>query len=281
MSSASKSITPASSTAGVDWARINMPKLKSDIKDSDKIVMAKAKECHQHKVEKKCQEDEEQHLWEEEEQCCQEEEAKCCQEAEKAELRKREEEQRQCKEVQRKAAEATKKRQREEAEAGSSIVCGSGMCCMCCTKVGILCEFTNDGNKRQTACNWCAITREKCEWLEMHAPRAAKAKGKQVPTSPRQGEKKKHVHKAKPQEDDEVEIIRERMAGAVSSRISLDRLVMAIEEMLDQMGELVQVHRESTEAQRELDISISIRISAGTSRLGYIGKLGLELQWFK
>ncbi|KAF9234887.1 hypothetical protein BU15DRAFT_78586 [Melanogaster broomeanus] len=72
-----------------------------------------------------------------------------------------------------------------------------------------------------------------------------------VPTSPRQGEKKKRVRKAKTQDHDEVEIVGERMAGAGPSWVSLDRLVMAIEEMSERLGELAQAHRESTEAHRE------------------------------
>ncbi|KAF9232939.1 hypothetical protein BU15DRAFT_67031 [Melanogaster broomeanus] len=160
------------------------------------IAMAKAKERCRRKVEKKRHEDEEarlreeeekrrreeeeKHLWEEQEKCLREE-----QEAE-AEHKRREEEQRQREEAQRKAAEANKKRQREEVEAGSSVARGSGMCCVRCARAGVPCEFTNDGNKRRTACDRCAAQREKCEWPEMHAPGTGKgkAKAKEVPTLP-------------------------------------------------------------------------------------------------
>ncbi|KAF9230558.1 hypothetical protein BU15DRAFT_83481 [Melanogaster broomeanus] len=224
MSSASKTITPASSMSGVDWA-----------------------------LEKKCREDEETRLQEEEEKCCRKEEEKHLREEQEAELRRQEEEQRQCEETQRKAAEATKKRQREEAAAGSSVAHGPGMCCVCCARAGVPCEFTNDGNKRQTACDRCTAQREKCEWPEMHVPGTGKgkAKAKEVPMSLRQGKKKKRVRKAKVQDDNEVEIIGESRSGAGPSQVSLDRLVMAIEVMSYQMGELTQAHRESTEAQRE------------------------------
>ncbi|KAF9232057.1 hypothetical protein BU15DRAFT_81661 [Melanogaster broomeanus] len=224
MSSASKTITPASSMSGMDWA-----------------------------LEKKRREDEETQLWEEEEKRCCKEEEKHLREEQEAELRRQEEEQRQREETQRKAAEATKKRQREEVAAGSSVACGPGMCCVRCARASVPCEFTNDGNKRRTACDRCAAQREKCEWPEMHAPRTGKGKAKatEVPTSPRQGEKKKRVRKTKAQDDDEVEIVGEVRARAGPSRISLDWLVMVIEDMSEWMSELTQAHRESTEAQRE------------------------------
>ncbi|KAF9232459.1 hypothetical protein BU15DRAFT_67437 [Melanogaster broomeanus] len=251
MSSASKSITPAPDMSGIDWTRLKTQELDSDVEDNDEVALAKAKERRRRKVEKKRREDEERRLREEEEQRRREEEERRLREEEEAELRKREEEQRQREEAQRKATEANKKRQREEVEAGSSVARGPGMCCVRCAKAGVSCEFTNDGNKRRTACDRCANMREKCEWPEMHAPGVAKGKGKEVPTSPRQGEKKKRVCKAKTQDYDEVEIVGERMAGAGPSRVSLDRLVMAIEEMSERLGELAQAHRESTEAHRE------------------------------
>ncbi|KAF9241753.1 hypothetical protein BU15DRAFT_60656 [Melanogaster broomeanus] len=198
---------------------------------------------------------EERRLREEAEKRRREEEEKRLREEQEAETerKRREEEQRQREEAQRKDAEANKKRQREEVEAGSSVARGSGMCCVRCARAGVPCEFTNDGNKRRTACDRCAAQREKCEWPEMYAPGAAKGKGKakEVPTSPRQGERKKRVCKTKVQDDDEVEIVGERMAGAGPSRISLDRLVEAIEEMSNRMSELAQAHRESTQAFRE------------------------------
>ncbi|KAF9231669.1 hypothetical protein BU15DRAFT_82129 [Melanogaster broomeanus] len=194
----------------------------SDVEDNDEVALAKAKECRRHKVEKKRREDEERRLREEEEQRRQEEE----------ERRLREEEERRL-------------REEEEAELRN---------CVRCAKAGVSCEFTNDGNKRRTACDRCAAQREKCEWPEMHVPRAVKGKAKanEVPTSPRQGEKKKRVRKAKVQDDDEVEIVGERMAGAGPSRVSLDRLVLAIEEMSDRMSELAQAQRESTRVSRRV-----------------------------
>ncbi|KAF9242393.1 hypothetical protein BU15DRAFT_72914 [Melanogaster broomeanus] len=212
MSPASKSITPAPSMPGMDWARLKTPELDSDIEDNDETAMAKAKERHWHKVEKKRCEDEETRLREEEEKRCRKEEEKRLWEEQEAELRRQEEEQRQREEMQRKATEANKKRQRDEVEAGSSVARGPGMCCVHCAKAGVSCEFMNNGNKRRTACDRCAAQREKCEWPEMHAPGAGKgkAKAKEVPTSPHQGEKKKRVRKAKVQDDDEVEIIGER-----------------------------------------------------------------------
>ncbi|KAF9232759.1 hypothetical protein BU15DRAFT_67179 [Melanogaster broomeanus] len=254
MSSASKSITPAPAMSGIDWTRCKMQELNSDVEDNDDVALAKAKEHRRCKVEKKCWEHEERHLWEEEEQCHQEEEERHLWEEQEAEAeRKRQEELRECEEVQRKAAEATKKRQREEGEASSSGARAPGICCLCCAQAGVPCEFTNDGNKRRTVCDWCAAQREKCEWPEMHMPRAGKGKGKgrEVPTSPRQGEKKKRVCKAKAQDDDEVEIVGESRLGAGPSWISLDRLVMAIKEMSDRLGELAQAQRESTQVHWE------------------------------
>ncbi|KAF9230990.1 hypothetical protein BU15DRAFT_82946 [Melanogaster broomeanus] len=79
--------------------------------------------------------------------------------------------------------------------------------------------------------------REKCEWPEMHAPGAGKGMGK--------------GREAKVQDDNEVEIVRESRSGVGPSWISLDRLVMAIEEMSDRLGELVQAQRELTQASRK------------------------------
>ncbi|KAF9233950.1 hypothetical protein BU15DRAFT_79604 [Melanogaster broomeanus] len=146
--------------------------------------------------------------------------------------------------------EANKKRQREETEAGSGGAWVPGICCVRCAKAGVLCEVTTDGNKQRKACNRCACMREKCEWLEVNMSRAGKGKSREVPTSPHQGEKKKQVHKVKVQ-DNEVEIVGENRSGAGPSRGSLDRLVMAIEEMSDRMGELAQVHRESMQVHWE------------------------------
>ncbi|KAF9231799.1 hypothetical protein BU15DRAFT_68029 [Melanogaster broomeanus] len=279
MPSASNSITPAPSMPGVDWARLKTPELGSDIEDNDEVAMAKAKERRRRKVEKKRREDEEKRLREEEEKRRREEEdrrrreeeEKRRQEEETEADRKREEElMRDARErltkmllEQKEAGEVNKKRQREEVEAGPSVAREFGTCCLRCARAGVPCEFTNDGNKRRTACDRCAAQREKCQWPEMHAPGAGKgkAKAKEVPTSPRQGEKKKRVRKAKVQDDDEVEIVGERMSGAGPSRISLDRLVMAIEGMSDRMSELTQAHRESTEAQRE-----SSRVSRRVAR---------------
>ncbi|KAF9231072.1 hypothetical protein BU15DRAFT_82858 [Melanogaster broomeanus] len=236
MSSTSKSITPAFPASGIDWTRFKMPDLDSDIEDNDEVAAAKAKEHRWHKVEKKCREDEEKRLREEEEQRRREEAERRRREEAEAELRKQEEEQRKREEAQRVATKASKKRQREEAEAGSSVIHGSGMCCVRCAK----------------ACDRCSYMKEKCEWPEVSAPGPAKGKGKEVPTSPRQGEKKKCVCKAKVQKDDEVEIVGERMAGAGPSRVSLDRLVTAIEELSDRMGEMAQAQRESTQAHWQL-----------------------------
>ncbi|KAF9230438.1 hypothetical protein BU15DRAFT_83186 [Melanogaster broomeanus] len=235
MSSASKSITPAPDMSGINWTRLKTQELDSDVEDNDEVALAKAKERRRRKVEKKRREDEERRLREEEEQRRREEEERRLREEEEAELRKREEEQRQREEAQRKATEANKKRQREEVEAGSSVARGLGMCCVRCAKAGVSCEFTNDGNKRRTACDRCAAQREKCEWPEMHAPGIGKGKAKanEVPTSPRQGEKKKRVH----------------------------RLVLAIEEMSDRMSELAQAQRELMESQRE-----STRVSRRVAR---------------
>ncbi|KAF9245221.1 hypothetical protein BU15DRAFT_58848 [Melanogaster broomeanus] len=192
--------------SGIDWTHCKMQELDSDVKDNDDVALAKAKERRWCKVEKKHQE---------EEQRRREEEAKHRREVEEAEAecKRREAEQKEHEEMPRKATEANKKRQREEVEARSSVACGSGMCCMRCTRAGVPCEFTNNGNKRQTTCDRCAAVREKCEWPEMYAPRARKGKGKEVPTSPRQGEKKKCVQKAKVQEVNEVEIIGESSLG--------------------------------------------------------------------
>ncbi|KAF9235095.1 hypothetical protein BU15DRAFT_65170 [Melanogaster broomeanus] len=271
MSSTSKSITPAPAMSGIDWTRFKTPELESDVEDNDEIALAKAKKHCRRKVEKTHREDEERRLREEaekrrreeEEQRRREEVERCRRDEEEAELRKRGEEQREHEETQRKAAEANKKRQREEVEAGSSIARGSGMCCVHCARAGVPCEFTNDGNKRRTACDQCAAQREKCEWPEMYTPGTGKGKAKatEIPTSPRQGEKKKRVRKTKAQDDDEVEIVGEVRAGAGPSRISLDRLVMAIEDMSERMSELTQAHRESTEAQKE-----SSRVSRRVAR---------------
>ncbi|KAF9231484.1 hypothetical protein BU15DRAFT_68298 [Melanogaster broomeanus] len=205
MSSASKSITPAPSMPSMDWARLKTPELDLDIEDNNETVMAKAKEHHQHKVETKHHEDEECHLWEGVEKHCQEEEEQHhWEEVERQEQRER-------KEVQRKAAEANKKRQREEIEAGPSVAHVPGMCCLCYTWAGVLCKFTNDGNKRQTTCDCCVAQREKCKWPEMHVPRARKGKGKakEVPMSPCQNY-------------NQVEVVGEKKSSASLSQLSLD-----------------------------------------------------------
>ncbi|KAF9230929.1 hypothetical protein BU15DRAFT_83014 [Melanogaster broomeanus] len=220
--------------SGIDWTCFKTPELDSDIEDNDKVVAAKAKERRRRKVEKKCQEDEEKRLQEEEEKrrreeaerCQREEEEKCRREEEEAELRKREEEQSKREEAQRKAAEANKKRQRDKGEAGPSAVPVAEPWCIHCAGAGVTCEFINNGNKGRTACKRCAGMREKCE-------------------------KKKRVRKAKVQKDDEVEIVGERMARAGPSRVSLDQLVAAIEELSGRMGELAQAQRESTQAHWE------------------------------
>ncbi|KAF9235370.1 hypothetical protein BU15DRAFT_64893 [Melanogaster broomeanus] len=217
MSFASKSITPAPSMPGNDWARLKTPELDSDIEDNDDVTAAKAKERRRQK---------------------------------EAELRKREEEQKEHEEAQRMANEANKKRQRDEGEAGPSAVPVAEPWCIRCAGVGIMYKFINDGNKRRTVCKRCVGMREKCEWPEMDLGRPGKdkGKGKQVPTSPRQGEKKKRVHKAKAQKDNEVEIVGERMAGVGPSQVLLDRLVVAIEELSNWMAELAQAQRDSTQA---------------------------------
>ncbi|KAF9232600.1 hypothetical protein BU15DRAFT_81058 [Melanogaster broomeanus] len=263
MSSASKSINPAPSMPGIDWARLKTPELDSDIEDNDDVTAAKAKEHCWRKVEKKHQEDEEKRVREEEEKRRREEEEQCRweeverrrREEEEAKLRKHEEEQKKREEAQRKATEANKKRQRDKGEAGPSAVLVSEPWCIRCTGAGITCKFINDRNKRHAACKRCVGMREKCEWpeMDMSGPGKDKGKGKQVPMLPHQGEKKKRVCKAKVPKDDEVEIVGERMAQAGPSRVSLDRLVLAkycqsIEELSDRMGELVQAQRESTQA---------------------------------
>ncbi|KAF9231711.1 hypothetical protein BU15DRAFT_82076 [Melanogaster broomeanus] len=252
MSSASKSMTSAISTTGVDWLRVKTPELDSDIEDNDDVAAAKAKERRRRKVEKKRREDEERRLREEEETRRRDEEERRYREEQEAERRKQEAEQRAHEEAERMASEANKKRQREEAEAGTSSVCTLEMCCVRCARAGVPCEVINDGNKRRTACKRCSRMREKCEWPEMDVSGAAKGRGKakEVPTSPRQGEKKKRVRKTKTQDDDEVEIVGEVRAGAGPSRISLDRLVLAIEGMSDRMSELTQAHRESSRVSR-------------------------------
>ncbi|KAF9236438.1 hypothetical protein BU15DRAFT_77015 [Melanogaster broomeanus] len=263
MSSASKSITPAPSMPGIDWARLKTPELDSDIEDNDDVAAAKAKERRRCKVEKKRQEDEEKRVREEEEKRRREEEEqrrreeeeqrrreeveRRRREEEEAELRKREEEQKKREEAQRKATEANKKRQRDEGKAGPSAVPVSEPWCIRCAGAGITCEFINDGNKRRTACKRCTGMREKCEWpeMDMSGPGKDKGKGKQVPTLPRQGEKKKRVRKAKVLKDDEVEIVRERMAKAGPSRVSLDR------ELTQAHWQSTQAHWESTQASRK------------------------------
>ncbi|KAF9235167.1 hypothetical protein BU15DRAFT_78262 [Melanogaster broomeanus] len=267
MSSASETITPAPSMPGVDWARLKTPELDSDIEDNDETAMAKARERRRRKVEKKRREDEEKRLWKEEEERRREEEERLGEEQE-AELRRQEEEQRRREEAERKAAEANKKRQREEVEAGPSVAREFGTCCLHCARAGVPCEFTNNGNKRRTACDRCAAQREKCEWPEMHAPGAGegKAKAKEVPMSPRQGEKKKRVRKAKAQDDDEVEIVGEielnqsTLTPAISM-LSLPELYPDLAGEDPDLTELTQAHRESTEAQRE-----SSRVSRRVAR---------------
>ncbi|KAF9236157.1 hypothetical protein BU15DRAFT_77259 [Melanogaster broomeanus] len=87
MSPASKSITPAPSMPGVDWAHLKTPELDSDIEDNDETAMAKAKERRRHKVEKKrCEET----RLREEEKRRREEEEKRLREEQEAELRRQE-----------------------------------------------------------------------------------------------------------------------------------------------------------------------------------------------
>ncbi|KAF9230364.1 hypothetical protein BU15DRAFT_83719, partial [Melanogaster broomeanus] len=260
MSSTSKSITPAPSMPGIDWARFKTPELDSDIEDNDEIAAAKAKERRRRKVEKKRREDEEKRAREEEEKRRREEEEqrrreeveRRRREEEEAELRKREEEQKKREEAQRMATEANKKRQRDEGEAGPSAVPVYSL-----RRRGRNVRVHQRREQEAYGVQTMRGMREKCEWpeMDMSGPGKDKGKGKQAPTSPRQGEKKKRVRKAKAQKDDEVEIVGERMAEAGPSRVSLDRLVLAIEELSDRMGgahwESTQAHRESTLASRK------------------------------
>ncbi|KAF9232325.1 hypothetical protein BU15DRAFT_67553 [Melanogaster broomeanus] len=216
MSSASKSITPAPSMLGVNWAHLKTPELNSDIEDNDETAMAKAKECRQRKVEKKHCDDKECCLQKEAEKHHQEEEEQhCWKEVERHQ--KREEEQREREKVQRKATEANKKRQREEIEAGPSVACILGMCCLHCTWAGVPSQ------------------REKCKWPEMHAPGARKGKGKakEVPMLPCQAVT--------------------GQAGFVIEEMSdqMGELAQAHRESMQAHRESMQAHRESTQASRK------------------------------
>ncbi|KAF9232760.1 hypothetical protein BU15DRAFT_80873 [Melanogaster broomeanus] len=236
---------------GIDWARLKTPELDSDIEDNDDVAAAKAKNAAapggggEASPERRSEPGGGEKRARRRRRNVAGKEKRGVDEKRRRSSWKREEEQRR--------PRGHKEEQRDEGEAGPSAVPVAEPWCICATKrqkARKRAEFINDGNKRRTACKRCAGMREKCEWpeMDMSRPGKDKGKGKQVPTSPRQGEKKKRVRKAKVQKDDEVEIVGERMAGAGPSRVSLDRLVAAIEELSGRMGELAQAQRESTQA---------------------------------
>ncbi|KAF9235522.1 hypothetical protein BU15DRAFT_77927 [Melanogaster broomeanus] len=252
MSSTSKSITPAPAMSGIDWTRFKTPELESDVEDNDEIALAKAKERRRRKVEKKHREDEERRLQEEaekrrreeEEQRRREEAERRRRDEEEAELRKRGEEQREHEETQRKAAEAPTRRDR-----GRRL--GPGQRCPRVRDVVTVfaapglesrAKFTNDGNKRRTACDRCAAQEGEVRMARDARARDRKREG-QGQRSPNvasvKARRRNEYARTKAQDDDEVEIVGESRSGAGPSR----------------------AHRESTEAQRE-----SSRVSRRVAR---------------
>ena len=104
--------------------------------------------------------------------------------------------------------------------------------CVQCAHIGVPCKRDAE-NPRQHTCIHCTSMKEKCEWLEVEGSRSGtrKGKGKVVATSPRAGEKKKHVKKSVAKIDSNVEII----AGPSRSRSTLiecmDQLIEAVENL--------------------------------------------------
>ncbi|KIM61770.1 hypothetical protein SCLCIDRAFT_25577 [Scleroderma citrinum Foug A] len=90
---------------------------------------------------------------------------------------------------------------KENMVAGPSGMPGPGPRCVQCTRMGAECKWDLE-NKHQHACMQCVRDKEKCEWLEVvesasgSRSRDVKGKGKVVVTSPRAGEKRKHIKKS-------------------------------------------------------------------------------------
>ncbi|KAF9235371.1 hypothetical protein BU15DRAFT_64894 [Melanogaster broomeanus] len=224
--SSTSNFTPTASTVIVNWACIKTPELESDIEDDDVVVADKAKECRRCKVEKKRREDEARQVWEEEEKCCQEEEE---------ERHKWEEEERHRQEE---VAEARRReaeqREHEESER--------------------LVAEANKKRQREGVEARPSTAHASGFWLALPA--------RLLPTAIK-GEKKKRARKAKTQDDDEVEIVGESRPRAGPSRPSLDRLVMAIEEMSDWLAEMAQAQRESTEASLRATKALEFLVDEG------------------
>ncbi|KAF9242785.1 hypothetical protein BU15DRAFT_72441 [Melanogaster broomeanus] len=220
MSPASKSITPAPSMPGVDWAHLKTPELDSDIEDNDETAMTKAKERSPAQEEKRRCEEEEKRLQEEQE----------------AELRRQEEEQRQHARRRRGRPLRPQKRGRgRRLQPGQVLPAGQECVAFICARASVSCEFTNNGNKRRTTCRLVCGTEGEVRMAgDACAPGLEKARPRPTKSQCRR-----------------INIVGESRSGAGPSRVSLDCLVVAIEEMSDRMGELVQAHRESTQVHWE------------------------------
>ncbi|KIM61750.1 hypothetical protein SCLCIDRAFT_25556 [Scleroderma citrinum Foug A] len=142
-------------------------------------------------------------------------------------------------EASRQKSVAMKKWAREEnAVAGPSGMPGPRL------QTGAECKWDPE-NKRQRTCMQCARHKEKCEWPEVVGSVSGsgsgdmKGKGKAVATSPRAGEKKKHVKKlAAKVVDSDVEIVVKpsNVSGSGSSHALLqhmDRLILTVENLAE------------------------------------------------
>ncbi|KIM52956.1 hypothetical protein SCLCIDRAFT_32235 [Scleroderma citrinum Foug A] len=165
--------------------------------------------------------------------------------------------------------DVSKKRAREEPEAGPS---GSGEAeaggtrarCMHCVKAKAKCK--RSGRKHQHACDRCAGLKEKCEWPEAGGTGVGKGKGKEpeklVIASPHSGEKHKRTKKAAAKDNNnnnEIEQVagplkgkgkerarsRSRSGSGDNNRIvqGLDRLVVAVEKLTEGVRIMTAAHK--------------------------------------
>ncbi|KAF9235507.1 hypothetical protein BU15DRAFT_77914 [Melanogaster broomeanus] len=247
--------------AGVDWARLKTPSSTRISRITTRPRWPKPRNVAGAKSRRNAVKTKRSDSRKEEEERRREEEERLREEQE-AELRRQEEEQRRREEAERKAAEANKKRQREEVEAGPNVLISPAAVFAApgWSPVRVYQRWKQEADRMSTAAQHKgrSANGQRCTrpGPEKGRPRPKKSQRRRV-----KAEKKKRVRKAKAQDDDEVEIVGESRSGAGPSRVSLDRLVMAIEGMSDRMSELTQAHRESTEAQRE-----SSRVSRRVAR---------------
>ncbi|KIM54125.1 hypothetical protein SCLCIDRAFT_31368 [Scleroderma citrinum Foug A] len=165
--------------------------------------------------------------------------------------------------------DASKKRVREEPEAGLSgsgdaEVGGTRACCVRCTKAKAKCK--RSGRKHQCTCDRCMGLKEKCEWLEVGGTGVGKGKEKEpekpVAALPHSGKKCKRSKKVAAKDDDDDDEIKEvtglskgkgkerarsrsRSRSGDNERIvqGLDRLVVAVEKLTEGVRIMTVAHK--------------------------------------